>query len=62
MHHQVAVVETPEDVVRSHLTVVDRRHRTHPRPETGRLTLIGASHDNYPIGPARLDSYSESLT
>lgn len=62
MHHQVAVVETPDDVLWPHLTVIDRLHQTYLRPETGRLTLIGASHDNYAIGPEKLDSYSESLT
>lgn len=62
MHHQVAVVETPEDVVWPHLTVIDRLHRTYLRPETGRLTLIGASHDNYAIGLEQLDRYSEGLT
>jgi sarcosine oxidase subunit beta len=62
MHHQVAVVETPEDVPWPHMTVIDRLHRTYLRPETGRLTLIGASHDNYAIGPENLDGYSEGLT
>lgn len=62
MHHQVAVVETPPEVPWPHLTVIDRPHGTYLRPETGDLTLIGASHDNYPIGTDRLDTYSESLT
>lgn len=62
MHHQVAVVETPEDAVWPHVTVIDRLHHTYLRPETGRLTLVGASHDNYPIGPEQLDRYSQSLT
>jgi sarcosine oxidase subunit beta len=62
MHHQVAVVETPEDVPWPHLTVIDRLHLTYLRPESGRLTLIGASHDNYAIGPEKLDHHSESLT
>lgn len=62
MHHQVAIVETPDEVVWPHLTVIDRLHHTYLRPETGRLTLIGASHDNYSIGPEQLDRYSESLT
>jgi sarcosine oxidase subunit beta len=62
MHHQVAVVEAPPEVPWPHLTVIDRLHRTYLRPETGRLTLIGASHDNYAIDPAQLDTYSESLT
>jgi sarcosine oxidase subunit beta len=62
MHHQVAVVETPQDISWPHLTVIDRLHRTYLRPETGRLTLIGASHDNYAIAPERLDTYSESLS
>lgn len=62
MHHQVAVVETPPDVPWPHLTIIDRLHRIYLRPETGRLTLIGASHDNYAIGADQLDTYSESLT
>jgi sarcosine oxidase subunit beta len=62
MHHQVAVVETPPEVPWPHLTVIDRLHHTYLRPESGRLTLIGASHDNYAIGPAQLDRYSETLT
>jgi sarcosine oxidase subunit beta len=62
MHHQVAVVETPPEVPWPHLTVIDRPHGTYLRPETGRLTLIGTSHDNYPIGIDRLDTYSQSLT
>jgi sarcosine oxidase subunit beta len=62
MHHQVAVVETPPEVPWPHLTVIDRLHHTYLRPESGRLTLIGASHDNYAIGPTQLDTYPESLT
>jgi len=62
MHHQVAVVEAPPEVPWPHLTVIDRPHLTYLRPETGRLTLIGASHDNYAIGPGQLDSYSQSVT
>ena len=62
MHHQVAVVEAPPEVPWPHLTVIDRLQHTYLRPESGRLTLIGASHDNYAIGPAQLDSYSETLT
>lgn len=61
MHHQVAVVEAPPEVPWPHLTVIDRLQHTYLRPESGRLTLIGASHDNYTIGPAQLDSYSETL-
>jgi len=61
-HHQVAVVETPEGVVWPNLRVIDRRHRTYLRPEADRLTLIGASHDDYPTGPERLNSCSESLS
>jgi sarcosine oxidase subunit beta len=62
MHHQVAAVEAPPEVTWPHLTVIDRLHRTYLRPETGRLTLIGASHDNYAIGPDQLDTYSQNLT
>jgi sarcosine oxidase subunit beta len=62
MHHQVAVVEAPPEVPWPHLTVIDRLHRTYLRPETGRLTLIGASHDNYAIGPDQLDTYSQNVT
>ncbi|MFN2290087.1 MAG: NAD(P)/FAD-dependent oxidoreductase [Anaerolineae bacterium] len=62
MHHQVAVVEAPPEVPWPHLTVIDRLHQTYLRPETGRLTLIGASHDNYPLNPDQLDRYSETLT
>ncbi len=62
MHHQVAVVEDPDDVPWPHLTIIDRLHETYLRPETGRLTLIGASHDNYSIEPDKLDRYSESLS
>jgi sarcosine oxidase subunit beta len=64
MHHQVAVVETPEALPWPHPTVVDRMHYSHfyVRPETGRLSLVGASHDNYPIRPDDLDTYSESLS
>jgi sarcosine oxidase subunit beta len=62
MHHQVAVVEAPPEVPWPHLTVIDRLHHTYLRPETGRLTLIGASHDNYAIGPDQLDTYSQNMT
>jgi sarcosine oxidase, subunit beta len=62
MHHQVAVVQAPAEVPWPHLTVIDRLHHTYLRPESGRLTLIGASHDNYAIGPAQLDRYNEALT
>lgn len=62
MHHQVAVVETPAELTWPHLTVIDRLHHIYLRPETGRLTLVGASHDNYSIDPDQLDSYSETLT
>lgn len=62
MHHQVAVVQAPPEVPWPHLTVIDRLHHTYLRAESGRLTLIGASHDNYAISPAQLDSYSETLT
>jgi sarcosine oxidase subunit beta len=64
MHHQVAVVETPEEVRWPHPTIVDRMHYSHfyVRPETGNLSLIGASHDNYPLGVDQLDTYSESLS
>ena len=62
MHHQVAVVGAPPEVAWPHMTVIDRLNHTYLRPESGRLTLIGASHDNYQIGPDQLDSYSETLT
>jgi sarcosine oxidase subunit beta len=64
MHHQVAVVETPKEMPACHPTIVDRMHYSHfyLRPETGGLTLAGASHDNYPIGTDDLDTYSESLS
>ena len=62
IHHQVAVVEAPQEVPWPHLTVIDRLHRIYLRPETGRLTLVGASHDNYTIGPDQLDTYSQNLT
>jgi sarcosine oxidase, subunit beta len=62
MHHQVAVVEAPPEVPWPHLTIIDRLHQTYIRPETGRLTLIGASHDNYALTPGQLDRYSEILT
>jgi sarcosine oxidase subunit beta len=62
MHHQVAVVQAPDEVPWPHLTVIDRLHHIYLRPESGRLTLIGASHDNYAIAPADLDGYSETLT
>jgi sarcosine oxidase subunit beta len=62
IHHQVAVVEPPTEVPRPHLTVIDRLQRIYLRPETGRLTLVGASHDNHPIRSDQLDTYSESLT
>jgi sarcosine oxidase subunit beta len=62
MHHQVAVVQAPPEVPWPHLTVIDRLHHTYLRPESGRLTLIGASHDNYAIGPDQLDTYRETLT
>lgn len=62
MHHQVAVVEAPPDVPWPHLTIIDRLHQTYIRPETGRLTLVGASHDNYALTSDQLDRYSESLT
>jgi sarcosine oxidase subunit beta len=60
--HQVAVVEAPQEVPWPHLTVIDRLHRIYLRPETGRLSLVGASHDNYAIGPDQLDTYSQKLT
>ena len=61
MHHQVAVVETPEEVQWPHLTIVDRSQNSHSyvRPETGNLSLIGALHDNYPLGVDQLDTYSD---
>jgi sarcosine oxidase subunit beta len=64
MHHQVAVVETPEEVHWPHLTIVDRMQNSHfyVRPETGNLSLIGASHDNYPIGVDQLDTYNERMS
>lgn len=62
MHHQVAVVGTPPEVPWPHLTVIDRLNTIYLRPESGRLTLVGASHDNRVISPAQLDSYSETLT
>jgi len=62
MYHQVAVVEAPPEVPWPHLTIIDRLHRIYLRPETGRLTLVGASHDNSTIGTDQLDTYSESLT
>jgi sarcosine oxidase subunit beta len=62
MHHQVAVVEAPPELPWPHLTIIDRLHQTYIRPETGRLTLIGASHDNYALTPEQLDKYSEILT
>ena len=64
MLHQVAVVETPQEMPWPHPTIVDRMHYSHfyVRPETGRLTLLGASHDNCPIGTDELDTYNENLT
>jgi sarcosine oxidase subunit beta len=62
MHHQVAVVGTPPEVPWPHVTVIDRLNHTYLRIESGRLTLIGASHDNYAIGPDQLDTYRENLT
>ena len=61
-HHQVAVVESPPEMPWPHLTVIDRLHRIYLRPETGRLTLVGASHDNYYITAEQLDTFSEILT
>ena len=62
MHHQVAVVETVSEIPWPHLTVIDRLHRIYLRPETGRLTLVGASHDNQSISTGQLDTYNQSLT
>jgi sarcosine oxidase subunit beta len=64
MHHQVAVVETPDEIPWPFPTIVDRMHYSHfyVRPETGRLSLLGASHDNVPIGVDELDTYNEHLT
>ena len=62
MHHQVAVVKAPPEVPWPHLTVIDRLCHTYFRPETGSLTLVGASHDNHPLSTDQLDSYSQSLT
>jgi sarcosine oxidase subunit beta len=64
MVHQVAVVETPQEVPWPHPTIVDRMHYSHfyVRPETGRLTLLGASHDNSPIGTSELNTFNENLT
>ena len=62
--HQVAVVETPEELPWPHPTIVDRMQCSHfyVRPESGRLSLLGASHDNVPIGVDELDTFNENLT
>jgi sarcosine oxidase subunit beta len=64
MHHQVAIVETPEEIPWPFPTIVDRMHYSHfyARPETGRLSLFGASHDNTPISTDELDTFNEHLT
>jgi sarcosine oxidase subunit beta len=64
MLHQVAVVETPPDLPWPFPTIVDRMHYSHfyVRPESGRLSLLGASHDNAPLGVDELDTYNENLT
>jgi len=61
IRHQVAIVETPAAVPWPHLIVIDGLHNTYFRPETGRLTLVGASHDNQVISTDRLDDYGEGL-
>lgn len=61
-HHQVGMVGVPPDVAWPHLTVIDTVHYTYFRPETGRLTLIGASFANRIIGTDQLDTYSQDLT
>lgn len=62
IHHQVAVVEVPPEVPWPLPTVIDRLQHIYIRSETGRLILVGASHDNYAIGPDQLDTYNERLT
>jgi sarcosine oxidase subunit beta len=60
-HHQVGMVEVPPDITWPHLTVIDTLRYIYFRPETGRLTLIGASFANRIIGTDQLDTYSQDL-
>jgi sarcosine oxidase subunit beta len=60
-HHQVGLVEVPPDVTWPHLTVIDTLGYTYFRPETGRLTLIGASFANRIIAADQLETYSQDL-
>ncbi|RME80847.1 MAG: FAD-binding oxidoreductase [Caldilineae bacterium] len=62
VYHPVVMVETPPQVPHPHLTVIDRLNTIYLRPETGGLTLVGASHDNRVVGPEDLDTYSQTLS
>ncbi len=61
-HHQVGTLEVPPEVTWPHLTVIDTLRYTYFRPETGRMTLVGASFANRIIGAEQLESYSQNLT
>jgi sarcosine oxidase subunit beta len=60
-HHQVGTLEVPPEVPWPHLTVIDTLRYTYFRPETGRLTLVGASFANRIISTDQLDTYSQNL-
>jgi len=62
LHHQAGVVEAPPEAPWPHLTIIDAIQYFYFRPETGRLTLVGASFANRIIGIDQLDTYSENLT
>jgi sarcosine oxidase subunit beta len=61
-HHQVGFVEVPTEVTWPHLMVIDALKYIYFRPETGRLSIIGASFANRNIGFDELDTFSEHLT
>jgi len=61
-HHQVGFVEIPPEVPWPHLMVIDALKYIYFRPETGRLSIIGASFANRTIGFDELDTFSEHLT
>ena len=60
--HDTMFINRPKALGPSHPTVIDNANAMYFRPETGRLTLIGASHDNYAIDLDQLDTYSQNLT
>lgn len=60
-HHQVGMLEVPPEVPWPHLTVIDTVGYTYFRPESGRLSLVGASFANRIIGTDQLETYGQKL-